>query len=190
MAKPSGRPIRAELIDIATAMIRRNGVKGFSYGDLARELEIKAPSIHHHFRSKEDLVAEVAAHYREHFANEVEAISASSVLDRLRHYAALFTIGGEDDELCLCGAVAADWRAAGDASRRQVDGFFADQRAWLETQIVDGMSHGEIRSDISAPDLADTVLAALEGAMLLGRANGDRDMAARVGALITGLVSP
>ena len=190
MARPTGRPIRDELIDVATAMIRRVGVNGFSYGDLARELEIKAPSIHHHFRTKEDLVAEVAARYREHFGRQVAVIDAADTLDRIRTYASLFATGGPDDELCLCGAVAADWRAVGAASRREVDGFFADQRDWLRSQIEEGVAKGEIRADISPDDLADTLLAALEGSMLVSRARDDASIAGRVGALLTGLVAP
>lgn len=190
MAKPSGRPIRSELIDVATDMIRRVGVNGFSYGDLARELGIKAPSIHHHFRAKEDLVAEVAARYRAHFRSRVDSISADDVPDRLRAYAELFSATDAAEDLCLCGAVAADWRAVGETSRREVDGFFDDQRTWLRDQIERGQDDGSIRPELAAADLAEAFLASLEGAMLVGRTDGDAAVAARVGSLLTDLITP
>ncbi|MEL6984444.1 MAG: TetR/AcrR family transcriptional regulator, partial [Actinomycetota bacterium] len=90
MARPTGRPVRDELVTEARALIQQVGVSGFSYGDLADRLGISSPSIHHHFRTKEDLVAEVAARYRSDFAKTVAAIEAPSAGSRLAAYVQLY----------------------------------------------------------------------------------------------------
>ena len=64
MARPSGRNLSEEIVESATRLVQERGVNGFSYGDLAKDLGVKAPSIHHHFRTKQDLLAEVARRYR------------------------------------------------------------------------------------------------------------------------------
>lgn len=173
MASPTGRPIRGEVLDLAEVWIRRVGANGFSYGDLANELGIKAPSIHHHFRTKDDLVAEVAERYRERFAERVAALDGNDERSLLAGYAELFVSAARDDLMCLCGAMVVDWLTVGERSRSAVAGFFDDQRQWLTTTVESGMQAGRIRSDIDASAVAQALLASLEGAMLMTRAGSD-----------------
>lgn len=172
MARPTGRPLGDELVDEARLLIQQLGVNGFSYGMLAERLGVRSPSIHHHFRTKEDLVAEVATRYRADFAASVAAIGSSGARDRLSAYAELYAETSSRGELCLCGAVAAEWASVGDKPRRVVEGFFADQHTWLAKEIEIGLASGELRADLDAPALASAILATLEGALLLARADG------------------
>jgi len=174
MARPTGRLMREEILDGATTLIQQNGVNGFSYGSLAAQLGVKSPSIHHHFRTKELLITEVVRRYRLTFAESRDAISADGAGERIRSYAELFTEAAVDDRLCLCGVAAADWRAIGGEPRAEVERFFNDQISWLTAQLDDGARTGEFRSDIDGDLTARSLLAGLEGAMLLGRA-GDVD---------------
>jgi len=109
MARPTGRPVKEEILTSARTMIQRVGVGGFSYADLANELGIKAPSIHHHFRTKEDLVAEVVSIYRDAFTANVAALEGPTEMDRLQQYADLFNQTASAGQACLCGAVAGEW---------------------------------------------------------------------------------
>ena len=130
MARPSGRDIRREVIDHAGRAIRSRGVDGFSYGDLARRLGIRAPSIHHHFGRKDDLIAATVADYRRAFRVEVESLPPGPPLERLGAYADLFLRSADDAALCLCGAVVAGWDQVDDAARSEVAGFFDDELDW------------------------------------------------------------
>lgn len=180
--------MRDELIESATRLIQKVGVNGFSYGDLAKELGIKAPSIHHHFPSKEDLVAAVAAEYRARFAAHVDAIPDGPALDRVRAYGRLFSETAKTDRLCLCGAVSAEWLTVGEKSRAEVHTFFTDQQAWLEEQLTNGVRDGDITLTLPAPAVAATILAALEGSMLMSRAGGPSDLPADSGDVIAALI--
>ena len=188
MARPSGRPIRDELIDAATRRIQQVGVNGFSYGDIAKELGIKAPSIHHHFPSKEDLVAAVAADYRTNFEAMVDAIPDGPVLDRIRDYAELFGKTAQDGRLCLCGAVSAEWLSVGEKPRTEINAFFLSQQNWLEEQLANGVRDGDIVLTLPAAAVAATLFAALQGSLLLSRAGGPNNLPTDSGDVISALL--
>ena len=188
MARPSGRPIRDELIDAATRRIQHVGVHGFSYGDIAKELGIKAPSIHHHFPNKEDLVAAVAADYRARFTAIVDAIPEGPVLDRISAYAEIFSDTAEKDQLCLGGAVSAEWLSIGEKPRAEVDAFFLSQQSWLEEQLANGIRDGDIALTLPIPAVAATLFAALQGSLLLSRAGFPNDLPTDSGDIITALL--
>ena len=51
------RDTRTELLIQAESLVRGRGWSGFSYADLAEAVGIRKASIHHHFRTKDDLGA-------------------------------------------------------------------------------------------------------------------------------------
>jgi len=173
MAKPSGRPIREELLASATALIQRVGVNACSYGALADELGISSPTIHHHFRTKDDLIGAVAARYRADFAARVAAIDTDDALGDIVAFADLFDATARQEAMCLCGSVASDWSSVGEAARSEVRGFFIDQVAWLNDRLGDGMAAGSIAIVGDSEATARMLLAVLEGAMLLVHAGDD-----------------
>lgn len=179
MAKPTGRPIRDEVLTSASTMVQRVGVNGLSYGVLARELGISSPSIHHHFRTKDDLIAAVVTRHRADFSALVATIDdAQSVdaIERIEAFAGLFdaTVGRE--AMCLCGSVASDWAAVGEIARAQVAAFFDDQVRWLAARLADASTAGLIRVRVDVEASARLLLAALEGAVLLARAGDNAAM--------------
>lgn len=190
MARPTGRPIREEILTLTEQLIQRAGVGAFSYNQVADKIGIKAPTIHHYFKRKEDLVAEVAAGYRERFASEVRAITGETASDRLREFTDLFARTASDDLMCLCGALAAEWATAGDEPRKVVEGFLDDQIHWLTDQICDGIKHGEFRRELDPTASAKTILATLEGAVLLNRADSSSDPVSLVSGVLLSLLAP
>ncbi|MFK8024579.1 MAG: TetR/AcrR family transcriptional regulator [Ilumatobacter sp.] len=182
MASPSGRPIRTEVLELAESTIQRVGVNGFSYGDLARELGIKAPSIHHHFATKDELVAEVAERYRAAFAERVGDIATTDPHAAIRAFADLFVHTAQAERMCLCGSMSADWASVGERSRRTVARFFDDQRTWLCERLdgAVGIGAGAEIGALDSDEAAMLLLATLEGAVLLSRAGEDPALARRL----------
>ncbi len=172
MAKPTGRPIRSELLATARSLIQTQGIGVFSYGALAASAGIKAPSIHHHFPRKDQLVAELAAQYRDEFADLLRTIDATSAVERIVEYAALYAATARAGRGCLCGAIAAEWSSLGEPVRDVVDSFFAEQVEWLRDCVADGQRRGEIRVEgVDPATLARTLFAHLQGSMLLARSD-------------------
>lgn len=169
MARPSGRDIRSEVIESATRAIQARGATAFSYATIADELGIKAPSIHHHFPRKADLVAAAVAQYRTRFAEQVHQLSTPSARERLEAYAQLFLAPAQGELLCLCGAAAAGWNELDPATRAEVTSFFDREVAWVATQAAAGVDSGELRADLDTRAFATAFIATLEGALLLAR---------------------
>lgn len=190
MARPSGRPIREELMNEARVLIQQGGVNGFSYGDLATSLGIKSPSIHHHFPRKDDLVAAVTALYRQEFNAAAEAIPQAKAPEMIMAYAKLFTSTASADRMCLCGAVSAEWVGVGDVTRAEVSGFFCDQVNWLSNQIGRGIADGDFNSSLDVERTARMVFAALEGAILMSRAGDRSDLSSTVCQTQLSLMAP
>lgn len=163
--------MREEVLEAARTMIQRVGVDGFSYADIAKQLNISSPSIHHHFPSKADLVAEVALQYRQEFADRVRMIVDETASERLMAYAGLFDQPASSGLLCLCGAIAAEWSNIAERPRREVEQFFEEQLTWLTREIEAGAACGEFRPGVDAPEMARALLAVLEGSMLMTRAS-------------------
>ena len=173
MARPSGRDIRREVIDAATRAVQAQGATAFSYASIADELGIKAPSIHHHFPKKADLLTAAVAHYRSRFRRQVEELQHPSPRERLEAYAALFFAPAQQDLMCLCGAAAADWNDIAADTRCEVRAFFARQIAWVAAQATEAVQAGQFSPELDTEAFATAFVATLEGALLLARASAD-----------------
>ena len=190
MAKPTGRPIREELIEASKKLIQTRGIGEFSYGALAVEIGIKAPSIHHHFPRREQLVAEVAALYAAEFNAQVNTIDAASSVERIVAYAGLYAAAARSGRTCLCGAIAAEWASVGEQAQAEVEQFFSQQIAWLRTEIRRGQRVGQVRTDgVNPLKLARTVFATLQGSLLLARSDPafTNGMGSRISAPCVGM---
>ena len=101
----------ARVMDAAEALIQQRGYGGFSFDDLARVVGIRKPSVHHHFRTKADLVVAMAQRYTERFEYALAAIDMArrDPLARLKAYVRLFAMTyAQDERLCLCGMLGAE----------------------------------------------------------------------------------
>lgn len=173
MARPSGRDIRREVIEAATRAIQSQGATAFSYASIADELGIKAPSIHHHFPKKADLLTAAVAQYRSRFRQQVDELQHHSARDRLEAYAVLFFAPAQRDLMCLCGAAAADWNDIAADTRSEVTAFFDREIAWVAAQATEAVQAGQFRPELDTEAFATAFVATLEGALLLARASAD-----------------
>jgi TetR/AcrR family transcriptional regulator, transcriptional repressor for nem operon len=167
---------RTTLIDKAIGIVRKTGYAGFSYADLSDAVGIRKASIHHHFPSKGDLGVAMVESYRGTFGRQLANIVSSETkcAKRLRLYADLYRAGAKDGKGCLCGVLAAELADLPVPVQSAVRAFFDDNVAWLETVIAEGRASREIeRTKISARQLAQMILATLQGAMLMARAQED-----------------
>lgn len=188
MARPSGRDIRRAALEAAGAAIRSKGVTGFSYGDLAQQIGVRAPSLHHHFRHKDELVAETAARHRAAFRAAVDAIDEERAIDRIRRFGQHFLSPALDDELCLCGAAVAGWDQLNPAAKAEVTHFFEEQVAWVERQLAVAAAEGDLHPGLDPSAAAHLVVSTLEGALLLERAKASKRSPDAVLSALTGLL--
>lgn len=187
------RDTRSELLIQAETLVRSRGYAGFSYADLSEAVGIRKASIHHHFPTKVDLGAALVAAYDARYSDAMAAIRAD-VLDgpgRITAYGRLYLGGVEQGLGCLCAALAIEGEALPERLRGDIVAFFRRHLAWLEEVLREGMADGTLRPGLDPAMHARSILATLEGALLMERlfasptAFGDT-----LGAMVSGLATP
>jgi TetR/AcrR family transcriptional repressor of nem operon len=168
-------PAAERVLDAAEALIQSHGYNGFSYDDIARQIGIKKPTIHHHFPTKSELVTIVAQRYAHRFRTRLTDIAGrpGSAADRLRAYAQLFAgTYRQNRKLCVCGMLGADAETLPADAAAEVTRFFRVNLDWLASVMADGERAGTLRLVAQPRDHAQAFLSALEGAMMVGRGLG------------------
>lgn len=181
------------VVDAAETLIQHAGYNGFSYDDIARQIGIKKPSIHHHFSTKAELVAVVAQRYTHRFREQLLQIEGrhAKATDRLRAYAGLFQrTYAQERRLCVCGMLGAEAEALPPDVASEVQRFFTVNLDWLAQSFSAGQASGSLRACSEPSAQAEMYLCALEGAMVVGRGAGrGLGPAAVGGAIVSSLLT-
>jgi len=181
------------ILDVAERLAQMRGFNGFSYADIAAEVEITKAALHYHFATKADLGEALIGRYAARFGEALAAIDASTSAapTKLRGYADLYVDVFRKQRMCLCGMLAAEYSTLPDTMQAAVVSFFDQNEAWLSDVLEQGRSDGSLQFTGSSRDVARMIIGCLEGAMLVARPYGDiprfQDAAA---SLVTGLTSP
>jgi TetR/AcrR family transcriptional regulator, transcriptional repressor for nem operon len=172
-ADPAGTATR--ILDIAEAMVQTRGFDGFSYADVAAELELTTPSLHYHFRSKAELGEALITRYTTRFLAALAAIERrpGSSVDQLEAYASVYAEVLRARRMCLCGMLAAGYDTLPESMRTAVIRFFDENEGWLARVLERGAEEGTLVFAGSASAVARSIISVLEGAMLIARPYGD-----------------
>ncbi|MEA1830903.1 TetR/AcrR family transcriptional regulator [Methylobacterium durans] len=184
------RDTRAELLAEAETLVRGRGYAGFSYADLSEAVGIRKASIHHHFRTKEDLGFALMGAYEARYDAALGTIVADhpDAIGRIEAYGRLYLGGVEQGLGCLCAALATEGDALPPRLREAVVGFFDRHIAWLEGVLRQGQADGSVRADLDTAAHARVVISTLEGALLMERLlGGPRAFSATLRALCASL---
>jgi TetR/AcrR family transcriptional regulator, transcriptional repressor for nem operon len=188
-----GRPrsdTAGQILDVAERLVQERGYNGFSYADVAEELGMSKAALHYHFPGKAELGEALIERYAGRFSDALAGVDErmSDAREKLRAYAQLYADVFSDQRMCLCGMLAADYATLPDTMRTRVVSFFDDSEVWLSHVLEDGRAAGTVRFGGPPEAIARTLVAGLEGAMLISRPYEDvsrfRDAAA---LLIAGL---
>ncbi len=166
-------PKAEEILDVAERMARTGGYQGFSFREIAKQVGIKAASVHYHFPGKDDLGAAIARRYTDRFlaalgVPEDTGLAPEALL--ARYIGAYRSSLADDGLMCLCGmfgAEIADLPApVADETRR----FFEANVDWLERVYARARpADGADRNRAAALRL----IAMLEGGLILARSLDD-----------------
>jgi TetR/AcrR family transcriptional repressor of nem operon len=157
------------ILDVAEHLMQTRGYNGFSYADVACEIGITKASLHHHFITKAALGSAILGRYARGFRDALSAIDAAGVSAplSLERYVKLYAGVLEQDRLCLCGMLAAEYVTLPAAMRKSIRAFFSDNEHWLARVIGEGRAGGTLQPRGTDHELALMLLGGLEGAMLV-----------------------
>jgi TetR/AcrR family transcriptional repressor of nem operon len=168
---------KTRLLDAAQDLIQRLGANAMSYQHLSEAVGIRKASIHYYFPSKQDLLHALIDRYHGYFLGLVDRIVAeesdpAAMLDR---YIGLFEATlreGNHDKACLCGMLGAELASLGEGAATGVRRFYKANQDRLTAILQQGCETGAFRFTGDPVHLACLVFAALEGAVLVVRADG------------------
>jgi len=177
------RDTRQCLVRVATALMRRNGVAATGLAEVCERAGVTKGVFTHHFPGgKEELVAAVVASTDREVVGGLAALAASEpsvtalITTPFDGYAALMRAKGTD---VGCPVAASVVDVAGSAA--PVRAAARDAFAGWARAIAAGLPDHDI-------DVATLVVAALEGAILLARADADPSVLERTGRTLAGLI--
>ena len=164
---------RETILAVARARAQAHGYNGLNFRDLATDVGIKSASIHYHFPTKADLGAALAKRYWEDSGATLEALWAETQdpVNCLQQYPGVFrTALDNDNRMCMCGFMAAEYDDLPGAVKVEVKTFADVHVAWL-TKVL---SAADPSADADAvKQRARAIFAAIGGAQLMARSRAD-----------------
>jgi TetR/AcrR family transcriptional repressor of nem operon len=160
------------ILEAARRSAQLHGYGGLNIRNLADEVGIKAASIYHHFPSKAELGAAVAARYWQDTEADLRAMAADAVdaTGALHRYPQIFRRSLEsENRLCLASFMSAEYDDLPPPVQIEVLRFADVNIAWLSTQLVEAGIVGPSESEARAR----AIFAAVAGAQLVARSRAD-----------------
>jgi len=168
------RNIRQEMISGAINLLAERGVQGTSFAVVTEATNTPRGSIYHHFPGgKNELIEAAIASIGSVVKSLIDAVDVSSPVEVVEQFVGSWRALLLANNFASNCAVANVSLGAGDdgSLRDSAGGVFND---WRESLASAFERSGVDRDD--AVDFADVCLAAVEGAMILGRASGSDDI--------------
>lgn len=169
-AKKSHPPLTREtILGTAIRLFQQRGFSGLGMRQIADYLQIKAPSLYHHFASKEDLARQAMQQYREEQAARLLAIAAAGDLtDQLRMYSELFAeMLNDENRPCMYLMLVREPSFQEQACVDELRLFVKQNVDWLEGILGNGKDLIRVPTDMSKRHLAETIFASFEGIMAM-----------------------
>jgi len=173
MPKPSHRE---KLLNVGLQVVHERGFGGASVRDIVQAAGVPQGSFTNHFASKEAFGLEVVERYLDGARALMQATlrnDALPPLQRLRAYVDGATDSRSDAGIrngCLLGNFSAEANDCGEALRLRVADAFAQVQDALAYCLRAAVAAGEIAPSTDCDDAAAFLLASLQGAILLAKA--------------------
>jgi TetR/AcrR family transcriptional repressor of nem operon len=191
-SQPANADTASRILDIAERLVQSRGFNGFSYADVASELQVTKATLHYHFAGKAELGEALIGRYASRFADALGEIDrrSSDAPAKLDAYAAIYADVLRDRRMCLCGMLAADYDTLPKPMRDAVIDFFDENERWLTSVLEQGEEAGTLSLGGSPGEAAQAIVSGLEGALLIARPYGDvARFEAAANRLLTSLAS-
>lgn len=169
------RDTAAQILDVAERLVQTRGFNAVSYAAVAADLKITTAALHYHFPGKAELGAALIERYAFRFFAALGALDAQAgdSGQKVSGYVALYADVLSEKRMCLCGMLAAEFETLPPAMQHAVIAFFDRNEAWLAGVLEEGRAHEALQFGGTALDEAQSIISALEGAMLIARSRDD-----------------
>lgn len=170
-----GRETQSRVVAAATALIRANGVAATSLEAVEEASGVGRSQLYHYFDGREDLLRTVAAATaRPIIDRTAELLADLSTVDAIERW---FTTAIEANVAtsgaggCPIGSLVSQLAEQDEGSREVLADAFTQWRQPLLDGLSTMQSTGRLRQNVDVTALADQVMAAMQGGLLLSQVN-------------------
>ena len=172
-----GLATRQRIVEAASALIVEHGLESATLEDIQGEARVSASQLYHYFEDKSALILAVIDHQTETVLG-----AHRQVLERLDSFDAL--VGWRDMIVtmleaqncvggCPLGSLAAGLAESDPIARNALAESFSQWERLLADGLTAMRARGELRPDIDVDTLAVSVLASVQGGLLLSQTRRD-----------------
>lgn len=168
---------RQRIIEEAAPIFNQRGFAGCSMQDVLDATGLEKGGVYRHFASKEELAAEAFryAWTRVAKARRDGQDAISGTVEKLQYSVRRFAeTPGIFPGGCPLMNTAIDADDGNPVLRDLVCAAMKEWKARLSSIVEDGLVSGEIRGGVQPRRIANTIIATLEGALMISRLEGDR----------------
>lgn len=172
---PKGQRTRARIVDAAARLIWERGVTATTLEDVKLAAEVSSSQLYHYFADKEQLINAVVEHQADKLVNNTananlgtaESLAAWRDLV-VAHADAIHGQGG-----CPLGALGSQLAEYDPEARALVAAGFGRWANAIQEGLRSLNEQGRLAAGVDPDDLAVTMLAALQGGLLLAQVHRD-----------------
>ena len=184
------------IVDIVEDLMMLRGFNAVSYADVAKRIGIRKASIHYHFPAKADLGEAVIRRYADKMAGvttPVADFTTAELAGAFERFLTVFVqVADSSAKVCLGGVLGAEYETLPAGMQAQVRRFYEESQNWLAALLERGRADGVFvqAAGADADETARAIFSLLEGALIIGRALGERtqlDAALKTARALAGL---
>jgi len=172
---PKGERTRARIIDAAARLIYERGAAGTTLEDVRAAAEVSGSQLSHYFADKEDLVQAVIAYQTDAMVGIYEQADLGTIegLRAWRDMVIAAARSGDARGGCPLGSLGSQLAETDPEARALVAAGFGRWSAAIGEGLRALHAAGPLPAGIDPDDLAVTLLAALQGGLLLAQVQRD-----------------
>ena len=167
---PKGARTRARIVEEAAALIHERGVAGTTLEDVKVAAEVSGSQMYHYFPDKDDLVQAVIDYQADAIVNRNRrALSSANGVETWRNMVLTAAKRTKAKGGCALGSLAGQLAESDPEARALIAAGFDQWAAAIGDGLRSLHADGKLPSGIDPDDLAITLLATLEGGLLLSQ---------------------
>ena len=177
---------RSRILDLAESLLLERGFNAFSYQHIARALGVKPAAIHYHYPSKDDLGTAIVARQLRRLRKwrDLPRVADLPPTGQFEALLAVYdTHAARECQVCLFGALAADFRTLPAPMQAELRTFNRELTEWLAQVLAVGRATAMLRFVGSPAAKTTQVLTTLAGALQVARVHDETPFQVIVGQL-------
>ncbi len=168
---PKGERVRARIVEAAAALIHERGVAATTLEDVKAAAEVSGSQLYHYFPDKNELVQAVIDYNTDGIVSRNRQVLGSA--DGVEAWRKMVITAAKRTKAkggCQLGSLVGQLAESDPEARDLIATGFEQWEAALSDGLRSLHADGKLASDIDPDDLATTLLATLQGGLLLAQA--------------------